>query len=161
MRELNPAAGIAAIILAAAVAVWWLGSLALLPVDDGGRILVTSAAATRSLILGQWLMIALLTPLWTVGCRGVGRLFILASACLPLWPLLAALWAASGVSAIGLAASQLVAAALFGGLAAGAGLLQRLPIDPAAARLMTTAVGAGLAVTVWTLRSTLGGWIGA
>lgn len=161
MRGLNPAPGLAAAILAAAVGTWWLASLALLPVDDGGRTLATSATATSSLILGQWLMIALLTPLWTAE-RGAGdKLFALASACLPLWPLLAVLWAASGVPATGLAASQLIAAALFGCLVAGAGLLERVPVGQPAARLLTSAAGAGLAATVWTLRSALGGWIGA
>lgn len=160
MQRLNAAPGIAALLLVAATSVWWLASLALVPPSQPGATAAISSTAAAACITGQWILIALLTPLWVPrGAPLNETLPVLAAASLPLWPLLAMLWAATGIATLPLAATQAGAAAVFGVVLLGRELIARLPIGEESTRPLAVAFGASVAAGIWLARSPISDWV--
>lgn len=160
MQRLSAAPGIAAILLVAATSVWWLASLALVPPGQPGATAAISSTAATACITGQWILIALLTPLWIPrGAPLNETLPILAAASLPLWPLLAMLWAATGIATLTLAATQAAAAALFGVVLLGRELIARLPVGEETTQPLAVALGASVAAGIWLARSPISDWV--
>jgi len=160
LQRLSAAPGVAAFLLAAATSVWWLASLALVSPSEPGATAAISSTAAAACVTGHWILIALLTPLWTPrGTPLVEALPLLAAASLPLWPLLAMLWAATGISILPLAATQAGAAALFGVVLLGRELIARLPIGEETTQPLAVAFGASVAAGIWLARSPISDWV--
>ncbi|WP_405234309.1 hypothetical protein [Lentisalinibacter salinarum] len=160
MQRLTAAPGIAVFLLVAATSVWWLSSLALVPPSLPGASVAISATAATACITGQWILIAVLTPFWTPRDTPMSEaLPILAAASLPLWPLLAMLWAATGIDTLTLAATQAGAAALFGVVLLGRELISRLPVGEETAQPLAVALGASVAAGIWLARSPISNWV--
>jgi len=158
MRALSAEPGFATCLLAAATGVWWLSSLALLPGLPTDATVAISARAAAVCITGQWMMIALLTPHWIARTGAGEALPMLAFACLPLWPLLVMLWAASGIPALTLAATQLGATVVFAAALIGRMALTRLPVAEETAQQLAITAGASFAGIIWVTRYLLAGW---
>jgi hypothetical protein len=148
-RRLAAGAGLA---LAAAVALWWLGSTRL-ALDHGADASRSAADALQALWLARALLLA------TLGLRagalqgwrgGSGAALALTA---PAWPVVVLAWSASSASPAQAALAEAVL--LAGSLAlplAGRGLQRLLP-RAGFASVLATALGAALAAAVWLGRS--------
>lgn len=141
-------AALSGIGLAAALAVWWLGS-ARLAIEHGADAARGSADALRV----AWLLRALLVPVlgvriaalfgWRAGT--VSSLAIVA----PSWPVVAMAWAASAVSPVQLVLAEafLLVEALVSPLVGRT--LRRIVPRPEIAEPLASAIGVALAAALW------------
>lgn len=146
-------AAVTGLVLAGAVALWWLGStrIALMRGADASRC---AGEALLALWLLRGMALAVAGPRLgaLAGWRqGAGAMLALLA---PAWPLLVLAWSASRVSPwqVLLAELLLVAGGLL--LPPLGQALRRLPWPVAAAELAATTLGLGLALALWTTR----GW---
>jgi hypothetical protein len=144
-------AALTGLVLAAAVALWWLGS-ARLALEQGSDARHCSAAALQVLWWVRALVLALQGPRvaavagWRAGA--VAALGLIA----PAWPLVVLAWSASTVAWNSVAAAELlllVAAAALPAL--GWGLRRRVP-RPELGELAATTLAVALAAALWALR---------
>ena len=155
-RRLAAASGL---LLAGAVAIWWLGSTrqVLLAGADASR---PAAQALLALLLLRGMVLAITAP--AEGVRGPLLAAALAAALriAPAWPVLVLAWSASRVPAVALllAEAALLLAALVLPWAGGA--LARLLPRPAQAEPAALAIGVALAAALWHGRGALAAALG-
>jgi hypothetical protein len=147
-RRLAAAIGLA---LAAAVALWWLGSTRL-ALDHGSETGRSAAEALQALWLVRAMAIAVLGPRVGVS-RGwhPGMTESLALVA-PAWPLVVLAWSASSASWPQLAGAELVLLAAGLALPLIGRVLRRALKRAALAELSASAAGIALATAAWALR---------
>lgn len=160
MPRLSAIPGLVAGALVFTCAVWWLASVALQ--SDGGLTDVTelSTRAAAVVILGQWILIALLaTPVSSaIDVQKPPVLANLLATTLPLWPLLAVLWLTSKLSATTLIASQLGAMALAVGIILLGQAITSEKLGAELRHLLSVAAGIAIAAMIWMARTLLISW---
>lgn len=136
------------LVLAAAVALWWLGSTRI-ALDRGSDAIAGSAAALHAAWLVRGMAIALLGVRvgalrgWRAGAAGA--LVLVA----PMWPVLVLAWSASTASLVHLTLAEgLLLAACVALPMIGIGL-RRMLRRPEPAELAATVVGTALAALLW------------
>lgn len=140
-------AAVAGLLLAAAVALWWLGS-SRIALDRGSDASRHAAHALLTLALARGMVLAVLGL--RLGAVFGGRVGSLAGLGLlaPAWPVVVLAWSASTAA---MAPWLLAEAGLLAGAAAlalvGAGL--RRALRPATAELLATALGTLLVAALW------------
>ncbi len=151
--------GVVGALFVLAIATWWLSNVALQVQLSFANVPATSLQAAGIAVLGQWMLVALVTR------PGHGDNALrdgLASALLaivPLWPLLALLWQTSKLSALTLALSQVIAVAIAVLVLAVATLLSRTSIALANRQLYRMAASMVLATAIWLLRGPILDWL--
>lgn len=144
-RRLAAATGLA---LAAAVALWWLGSTRT-ALDRGSDAAAASAAALQAAWLVRGMAVAIFGLRvgalrgWRAG--GVTSLAIVA----PMWPVLVVAWSASTAPLPPLLMAELLLLAACAAVPLAGSGLRRLLRRPDAADLAATAIGCALATAIW------------
>ncbi len=159
MPRVSAIPGVVGALFVLAIATWWLANVALQVHVSFANVPAMSLRAAGIAVLGQWMLVALVTR------PGHGETALrdgLASALLaivPLWPLLVLLWQTSKLSALALALSQVIAVAIAVLVLVVASLLSRTSIELANQQLFRMSAGIVLAAAIWLLQSPILDWL--
>ena len=167
MRALKLAPAMLGLMCSLPISFWWFARLSLVSPLPGPQLAPLSLEALQVLVSLQLLILCLFAPLWLLhdsslfkGRSGVLRgATAIASTLLPVWPLIAMLGLASGVSFSGLLTTQIVI--LVSGLAilALATVARALFHSVESQRLILTSFGVVAAFVAWSLRAIWLQWL--